>query len=387
LLQGAALMAAPPPRGRTLAFVASYSSPQGPEGSHGNGKGIYLFEMDPASGKLEPREIFPSDANPSWLAFNPARTHLYSANETAEGTVSAWAVDGASGRLKLLNTVSSQGAGPTHLSVHPAGGHVLVANYYGGTAAVLPLRASGELGDASDVQRDTGTVGPASASSAPAGSFAISGHDKPHAHMIQPDPAGRFVLAADLGLDRILVWRFDAEGGRLMPNDPPFVALPAGDGPRHFAFHPNGKWLYSLQEEASTLVTFDYDPERGRLKAVQSISTLPKGFVGTNFTSEVIVSADGRFVYAANRLHDSIAWFAVSPTGTLTWTGEEWTRGDYPRSFNIDPSGNFLYSCNQRGDAVATFRVNRKTGGLSFTGQYTAVGTPSAIVFLTRPGR
>jgi len=380
-------MAAEPVRGRTLAYVASYSSPQGPEGSRGNGKGIYLFEVDPASGKLNLREIFPSDANPSWLAFNPARTHLYSANETAEGTVSAWAVDGASGRLKLLNTVSSQGAGPTHLSVHPAGGHVLVANYYGGTVAVLPIRASGELGDASDVHRHTGTVGPANAASAPAGSFAISGHDKAHAHMIQPDPAGRFVLAADLGLDRILVWRFDADGGRLLPHDPPFVALPPGDGPRHFAFHPNGKWLYSLQEEASTLVTFEYDAERGRLKAVQSISTLPKGFVGTNFTSEVMVPSDDRFVYAANRLHDSIAWFAVSPTGTLTWAGEEWTRGDYPRSFNIDPSGNFLYSCNQRSDAVATFRVNRKTGGLSFTGQYTAVGTPSTIVFLGRPGR
>jgi len=186
--------------------------------------------------------------------------------------------------------------------------------------------------------------------------------------MIQSDPAGRFVLAADLGLDQIFVWKFDGEKGTLSANDPATVALPPGDGPRHFTFHPNSRWLYSLQEEASTLVTFDYDAERGRLTAKQTISSLPMGFRGTDFTSEVMISADGKFLYAANRLHDSIAWFAIGETGTLTFAGEEWTRGDYPRSFNIDPTGNFLYSCNQRADAIATFRVNRKTGGLTFTG-------------------
>jgi 6-phosphogluconolactonase len=377
-----AVALAQPPRRATLAYVGSYSSPQGPEGSHGNGKGIYLFQMDPRSGTLSPREIFPNAANPSWLALNSTATHLYSANETADGSVSAYSVDRASGHLTLLNTVSSHGAGPAHLSVHPSGKYVLVANYAGGTVAVLPILARGELGAATEVKHDQGPVGPAHAASAPPGSFAISGHDAVHAHMIQADPSGRFVLAADLALDRILIWRFDAARGTLSANDPPWVALPPGDGPRHFVFHPNGRWLYSLQEESSTLVTFDYDAARGALAPKQTVSSLPKGFAGTNFTSELRISPDAHFLYAANRLHDSIAWFSIGEGGGLTFAGEEWTRGDYPRSFTIDPTGGFLYTCNQRSDAIACFRVNRQTGGLAFTGQYTPVGTPAIVVFL-----
>jgi 6-phosphogluconolactonase len=391
LLKTTAALAAPLRALQTrpiLAYVGTYSSPQGPEGSRGNGQGIYLFEMNPATGALTQRAVFPSNANPSWLAFDPSKTHLYAANETAtspgssSGSVSAYSIDRPSGHLTLLNTVSSEGAGPAHLSVHPSGKWVLVANYAGGTVAVLPIQAGGKLGAATDVKRDHGPLGPAHASSAPPGSFAISGHENPHAHMVQSDPAGRFVLASDLALDRIFIWKFDADHGTLAANDPA-AALPPGDGPRHFTFHPNGRWLYALTEEASTLVTFDYDAERGRLTPRQTISTLPKGFTGTNFTSEVMVSADARFVYAANRLHDSIAWFSIGATGTLTFAGEAWTHGDYPRSFNIDPAGNFLYSCNQRGDAIATFRVDRKTGSLTFAEQYTPVGTPAIIIFLT----
>lgn len=383
LLQGAASLALQAAAKQpVLAYVGSYSSPQGPEGSHGNGQGIYLFEMNPETGALSQRALFPNGANPSWLAFDADRTHLYSANETAEGSVSAYAVNRADGHLTLINTVSSEGAGPAHLSLHPSGKFVLVANYAGGTVAVLPILAKGELAKATDVKHDEGPVGPAHAASAPPGGFAISGHDRVHAHMIQADPSGRFVLAADLALDRILIWKFDAVHGTLSPNDPPWVALPPGDGPRHFVFHPNGRWLYSLQEEASTLVKFDYDAAGGRLNSKQTASTLPKGFKGTNFTSEVMISADARFVYAANRLHDSIAWFSIGTAGDLTLAGEEWTRGDYPRSFNVDPTGRFLYSCNQRGDAIAAFRVNRQTGGLTFTGQYTAVGTPAIILFV-----
>ncbi len=375
--------------GRILMCVGTYSSPEGPEGSRGRGQGIYVFEMNPSSGALTQREIIPNGANPSCLALQPSGAHLYSANEVSNfsggssGSVSAYAVDRSSGHLTLLNTVSSEGAGPAHLSVHPSGKYVLVANYAGGTVAVLPIHASGELGSATDVIHDQGTLGPERPHSAPVGSFAFSGHDKPHAHMIQADAAGRFVFASDLGLDRIFIWKFDSEKGKLTPNDPDSVALPPGDGPRHFAFHPGGQWFYSLQEEGSTLVAFDYDSIRGRLTEKQTLSSLPKGFVGTNFTSEVMISADGKFLYAANRLHDSIAWFPISATGTLTFGGEEWTRGDYPRSFTIDPTGNFLYCCNQHGDAVTTFRVNRQTGALTFTGYYTPIGTPSHIVFLT----
>jgi 6-phosphogluconolactonase (cycloisomerase 2 family) len=372
-----------------MAYVGTYSAPKDPAGAVGFGQGIHLFEMNPATGTLAPRGLFRSEANPAWLAFDPARTHLYSANGISSfqgsnsGSVSAHSIDRATGDLTLLNTVSSEGAGPAHLSVHPSGKFVLVASYDGGTVAVLPLHANGELGPATDVVHDQGTVGPEHAASAPAGSFAISGHDTPHAHMIQADPAGHFVFAADLGLDRILVWKFDAERGRLIPNDPASVALPPGDGPRHFTFHPNGRWFYSLQEEASTLVAFDYDSTNGRLSAKQTISSLPPGFAGTNFASEVLISSDGKFLYAANRLHDSIAWFSISATGALALAGEEWTRGDYPCSFNIDPTGNFLHSCNQRADALTTFRVNRKMGALTFTGQYTPVGTPVCIIFLT----
>ena len=372
-----------------LAYVGTYSSPQGPEGSKGRGQGIYLFEMHPSTGTLSQREVVPDDSNPSWLAFNPSRTHLYAARETADfqgansGSVSAYSIDRSHGHLALLNTVSSEGAGPAHLSVHPSGKYALVANYHGGTVAVLPIRANGQLGAATDVKHDQGELGPAHAASAPPGSFAISGHDAPHAHMIASDPSGRFVLATDLGLDRIFIWKFDVDSGKLTAADPPSVTVPPGDGPRHFTFHPNGRWFYSLQEEASTLVLFDYDAARGRLTARQTISSLPKGFTGTDFTSEVMISPDARFLYAANRLHDSIAWFSIGETGALAFAGEAWTRGDYPRSFNIDPSGNFLYSCNQRADAIAAFRVNRKTGELTFTGQYTPVGTPAIIIFLT----
>ena len=369
---------------RTLAYVGTYSSREG----QNRGQGIHIFEMNPSNGALTPRAIERSESNPSWLAFNRTRTHLYAANEIADpstgsGSVSAYAVDGSTGRLTLLNTVSSEGAGPAHLSMHPAGKHALVANYHGGSVAVLPIQPDGRLVSASDVKRHQGTAGPTRPSSAPPGSFAISGHDRPHAHMIEADASGRFVLAADLGLDEIRIWRFDDSKGTLTANDPPAVALPPGDGPRHFAFHPNRRWLYSLQEEASTIVTFEYDASTGRVRAKQTVSTLPSGFAGTNFTSEIALSPDARFVYAGNRLHDSIAWFSIGAEGTLTWVGEEWTRGDYPRNFTIDPSGDYLFSCNQRSDAITSFRINRRSGALTFTGQYIPVGSPAQIVFLS----
>jgi 6-phosphogluconolactonase len=228
---------------------------------------------------------------------------------------------------------------------------------------------------------DAGKLGPTKATNAPKGSFAVSGHDRTHAHQILPDPSGTFVLHVDLALDRIFVWRFDPKTGSLTANDPPAVALPPGDGPRHVHFHPNGKWLYSVQEEGSTIVRFDYGPDAGTLTARQTVSTLPRGYAGSNFCSEILVSADGKFVYVGNRLHDSIGIFAVGATGDLTSTGEEWTRGNYPRSFGFDPSGAFLYCCNQRADHVTVFRVDRKTGALAFTGQYVPVGNPSCVAF------
>ena len=382
-----------PASGPLLAYVGTYSSPQGPEGRPGHGQGIYLFQVDRANGSLTQRELTPNPSNPACLALDRTKTHLYSANETntyegaSSGSVSAYSIDRATGHLTLLDTVSSEGMGPAHMSIHPSGRYVLVANYAGGTVAVLPIRPDGSLGPASDVKQDQGDPIRTHSATAPPGSFAFSGHDRPHAHMILADPSGKFVLAADLGLDRIFIWKFDVEKGQLAPNDPPYVSLPPGDGPRHFAFHPNSRWMYSLQEEASTLVKFDWNiagsgAGAATLAPRQTISSLPPGFKGTDYTSEIMLSSNGKYLYAADRLHDGIALFSVGASGDLTYVAEEWTRGDYPRSFNMDPTGRFFYSCNQQGDAITTYRVDPRTGRLAFTGQYTAVGTPANIVFL-----
>jgi 6-phosphogluconolactonase (cycloisomerase 2 family) len=379
--------------GPLLAYVGTYSSPLRDvlatqvDLPPGNGRGIHIFQVNRATGAMTPAGVHEMSTSPSCLAINTGGTRLYSANETElvgeqkEGTVSAFAIRRTDGKLELLNSVRSGGAGPTFVSIHPSGRFALVANYFGGSVAVLPILPDGRLGEASDIKTDAGKTGPTKATNAPPGSFAFSGHDRTHAHMIQADAYGRFVLHVDLGLDKIFVWKFDAEKGLLTPSDHAAISLPPGDGPRHFCFHPNGRWLYSIQEEASNVVLFDYDPATGRLTSRQTISTLPAGFAGSNFCSEIMISADGRFVYAGNRLHDSIAIFSVGPNGTLTWVGEEWTHGNYPRSFNFDPTGQFLYCCNQRADNIAVFRVDRNTGGLSFTGQYTPVGNPSTIVF------
>ena len=382
-----------------IAYVGTYSSPlrKVPAGQvdlpPGNGRGIHLFQVDRTTGALTPSGIFEQNTSPSCLVVSSDGTRVYSGNETdgfegtPSGSVSAFSINPKDGQLTLLNTVSSGGAGPAYLSIHPSGRFVLVANYFGGSVAVLPIAKDGSLGAATDVQIDRGTVGPKKATNAPPGSFAFSGHEVPHAHMIEADPKGRFVLSADLGLDQILIWKFDAQKGILTPNTPASVSLPPGDGPRHFAFHPKGQWLYSLQEEGSNIVLFDYDADQGRLSPRQTISSLPPGFAGSNFCSEIAVSADGRFVYAGNRLHDGIAVFSVGPTGTLTFVNEEWTRGDYPRSFNWEPSGTFLYSCNQRADNITVFRMDHKTGIPSFTGTYVPVGNPSIIVFLDLAAR
>ena len=381
-------------RGPLMAYVGTFSSPLRDvlptqvDLPPGNGRGIHIFEVNRDTGALAPRGTFDLGTSPSCLAVNAAGTRLYSSNETdrvgegKHGTITAFALDRASGRLSELNTVPSGGAGPTYVSVHPAGRFLLAANYFGGSVAVLPILADGRLGPASDVKDDAGTVGPRRSANAPPGSFAFSGHDRTHAHMIQADPSGRFVLHVDLGLDRISVWRFDGERGVLTPGDHHEVALPPGDGPRHFAFHPNRRWFYSIQEEGSTIVLFDWDAAVGRLTPRQTISSLPPGYAGSNFCSEILVSAHGRFVYGGNRLHDSIGIFAVGPTGELTFAGYEWTRGNYPRSFALEPAGRFLYCCNQRADNVTVFRADAKTGGLQFTGQYVPVGNPSHIVFV-----
>jgi len=369
-----------------LAYAGTYNSPI--DGGGGNGKGIYLFKMDTVSGELTLVKLAAEARNPSWLAIDPSGRYLYSVNEVADyegksGSVSAYALDAATGDLRLLNVVSSEGAGPAHLSIDAFGKYVFVANYAGGTVAVLPVLATGALGVAKYSHQDTGSVGSKIPSDAPSGSFAFSGHDKPHAHMIHAAPGNRFVVHTDLGQDRIYVHEFDRATGSLNPANTPFVSLPDGDGPRHFVFHQNGKWFYSLQEEASTVAFFLFDPQTGDLHLEQTISTLPAAFRGTSFTSEIVLSPDGRFLYVGNRLHDTIGIFSIHQDGRLDYMGEIATQGDYPRHLSIDPGGNFLYACNQRSDAITSFRIDRKTGLLTFTGQYTAIGSPACLIFLS----
>ena len=377
-----------------MAYVGTFSSPLKDtlptqvDLPPGNGRGIHLFRVDRDNGSLVANGVFEMGNSPSCLAVNQAGTHLYSANETErvgedkQGTVSSFSIDPSTGQISLLNSVPSGGAGPTYVSIHPNKQFLFVANYFGGSVAVLPIRPDGTLGEATDIKIDAGKIGPTRATNGPPGSFAFSGHDRTHAHMIQADPVGRHVIHVDLGLDKILIWKFDAKKGSLTLNDPSFVSLPPGDGPRHFQFHPNGRHFYSIQEEGSTIAAFDYSQKFGTLALKQTVSTLPAGFEGSNFCSGVLVSKDGNYLYAGNRLHDSIAIFSIGGDGNLKYIGEEWTRGNYPRSFNFDPTGKFLYCCNQRADNVTVFEVDPLQGSLRFTGHYASVGNPSMIEFL-----
>ncbi len=363
------------------AYVGTYT------GAGSNGEGIYLFEVNSLTGELSNKKLVAKTPSPSCIAIHPSKRYLYAVNEVTNyagnsGSVSAFAIDEATGDLKALNVVSSEGAGPCYISIEASGKYAFIANYNAGTVTVLPITPNGFLGAATDVHRDSGNLGSAAASNAPQGSYAISGHDAPHAHMILPDPQGRFVLVADLGQDRIYAYRFDAANGKLNIEDGAGGRAPSGDGPRHLAFHPDGHWVYAIQEEASNVIFFHYDPNNGTLVAQQTISALPKGFAGTSFASEILVSPNGKFLYSANRLHDSIAAFSIGSDGRLSWIGEASTMGDYPAQCRIDPSGSFLYACNLKGDSITCFRIHRETGVLSFTGQYTPVGSPGSITFV-----
>ena len=370
--------------GKLLAYAGSYTSAV--DGG-ANGEGIYLFEVDPLTGRLSDARLVAKTSNPSWIVVHPSKKYLYAINEVnnyggGTGSVSAFSVDPATGDLTALNTVSSGGAGPAHMSLDAQGKYAFVANYAGGSIAVLPIREDGSLGEAVDVHHDSGDPGSKHATDAPRGSFAISGHDRPHAHMILPDPSNKFVLATDLALDRIYVYRFDSATGKLSAAETPYASVPPGNGPRHFAFHPNGHSMYLLEEEASTVVFFNYNAATGALTSQQTISALPPGFAGTSFASEIALSANGKFLYSANRLHDTIAIFAIATDGKLTHIGETSTMGDYPRYFGFDPSGSFLYVCNQKSDCIAAFTVHRESGLLAFTGQYAAIGSPAILTFL-----
>jgi len=355
-----------------------------------NGGGIYLFRVDRASGALTQLQVFDDIRNPSWLAFNPTQTRLYAVSEIdnfqgmRSGAVVSYAIDRESLQIKRLGAVSSAGTTPTYASVHPSDKFVFVANYGGGNVAVFPVGSDGALGEPSDVRPSVGPRHRARAVDDPPGQFAVSDHDSPHVHMVAPDPNGQFVIANDAGLDLTLVWRFDAQAGRLLPADVPVVAAPSGSAPRHFVFHPNGRIFYNLYEHDARIAVYDYDAAKGGLRRKQLVSALPPKFSGSNLSSEILVTADGRFVYAANRLHNTIAIFAVANDGQLRMISEAWVHADYPRCLTIDPSGEFLYSCNQKGDSITSFRLSGTGGGLQFTGRFEPVGSPAVMIMLKR---
>lgn len=354
-----------------------------------NGEGVYRVQVDPVSGALSARTLASSQPNPAQLTVDAKGQTLYVASEVADfngtqhGGIIAYRINPTDGSLTQLNQVDAQGAGPVYLFLTPNGRHLLVANYVSGTVAAFPVENDGKLGTASSVQQQQGPAGAGKPEAAVEGSFAISDHNGPHAHMIASDPSGKFVFSTDLGLDRIYQWRFDDASGQLTPNDPPWIAASsAGAGPRHFVFHPDEKTLLLVNEEASTLTSYRFDNQKGTLKQLHVISSLPADYKGTNFAAGLVLSEDGKNLYVANRLHNSIAQFSVGSGGELHSVAETWTRGDYPRSLTLSPDGRYLYAMNQRSDNITRFSVDKASGKLSFVEGYTPVGSPSQMVFL-----
>jgi 6-phosphogluconolactonase (cycloisomerase 2 family) len=333
-------------------------------------------------------QVVDDTRNPSWLAVNPAQTRLYAVSEidnyqgTHSGAVVSYAIDPETFALRRLGAVTSGGSAPAYVSVHPSGKYAFAANYGGGSVAVFPIGADGALAEASDVRPSVGPRHHPHAIDDPPGQFAVSDHEGPHVHMVASDPTGQFVVANDAGLDLTLIWRLDTQAGRLLPSDMPVVEAPSGSAPRHFVFHPNGRYFYNLYEHDCKIAVYDYDGSRGAMRLKQSVSTLPLKFAGSNLAGEILVSPDGRFLYVSNRLHSTLAVFAIAADGGLKMTSETWVHAEYPRSAAIDPGGEIIFSCNQKGDSITSFRINAATGALAFTGRYEPVGSPAVMVLL-----
>lgn len=354
-----------------LVYVGTYTQ------GDGHGKGIYAFRYDANTGKTVSLGVAAETINPSWVALAPNGRHLYAVNEVGNyrgansGGVSAFSVDQATGKLTFLNEVASRGAGPCYVTVDHTGKYVLVANYDGGNIAVFPILADGKLGAATAfVQHSGHGTNP-------------ERQEGPHAHSIVLTPDNRFAIVNDLGLDELLVYKFDSTKGTLTPNDPPFAKLDAGSGPRHFTLAPDGKFAYVINEMGKTVTAFSADLHAGVFKPIGSVSTVPSGFSGRNDDAEIEAHPAGKFVYASNRGEDSIAIYAIDPAkGTLKQVGDVPTGGKEPRSFAIDPTGKLLFAANQNSDNIAIFRIDAKTGQLTPTGEKLDVPSPVSVKFL-----
>ena len=362
------------PKGRYLLFVGTYTEKES--------KGIYAYRFDSASDELTPLGVAAETANPSFLAIDPSHRFLYAVNEVGKykaansGVVSAFAIDdqkggGPTGKLQLLNAVASRGADPCYIAFDKTGKYALVANYTGGSVAVFPVQPDGHIGEPSAFVQHAGS------------SANRERQEGPHAHWIETTPDNRFAIAVDLGLDELLVYRFDAKKGSLTPKNPPYAKLDSGAGPRHLAFSPNGKFAYVVNELQSTITAFAYDARKGELQKLKTVSTLPKDFSGNNDTAEIKVHPSGKFLFASNRGHDTIALFSIdSRTGALTLVDHFPTQGKTPRNFEIDPSGNFLFVANQETNNIVVFQITPSTGRLTAKKQTVEVPAPVCLKFM-----
>lgn len=346
----------------------------------GKSKGIYLYEWR-SDGKLKGHGLAAESTNPSFLAVHPTNKYLYAVGEVSilqgkrTGGVRAFALDAKTGRLTFLNEQASAGSGPCHLIVDDAGRHVLVANYSGGTVAVLPIDANGQLREASCVIQHQGkSVNP-------------KRQEAPHPHSVNLDPTGRFAFVADLGLDRVMIYRYDAQSGQLRANEPAYASVAPGAGPRHFAFHPSGRFAYVINELANTVTAFAWDPDKGSLSEIQTIKTLPGDFQGTSYTAEILVHPSGEWLFGSNRGHDSISVFRVeSKSGKLELVSHAKEGIRWPRNFNIDPSGRFVLVASERGDNIVVFELNTKKGELVCSHIEEGVPTPVCLKFVPIAG-
>jgi 6-phosphogluconolactonase len=345
-------------------------------------KGIYRLDLDLTTGKLSNPELAAESNNPSFLAIHPGEKFLYAVNEVDSfggkkaGGVSAFAIDAKTGNLTAINQQTAGGTGPCHLIVDKAGKNVLCANYGGGSVEVIPIDEQGKLAEPSSFMQHKGT------SEDPA-------HKQtPHGHSINVDAANRFAVVCDLGLDKVFVYRFDPAKGALTANEPPAYECKPGSGPRHFAFHPDGKHAYAINELACTITAFDYDADKGVLKEIQAISTLPEGVKKEKSysTAEVQVHPSGKFLYGSNRGHNTIAAFAIDAnTGKLTFVGHQGKGIKTPRGFGMDPTGTFMLVGNQDGGNIVEFRIDPKTGELKETGVAMEVGSPVCVKMIPLP--
>ena len=359
----------------SLVYAGTYSGKES--------KGIYFYKLQTTGLEvsqnitLVPLGLAVEAENPSFLEIDLKRRILFAVNEIntfqgkPAGAVSSFAIDPATGKLTLLSQQSTMGTGPCHLILDKNGKNALVANYGSGSVAVLPVSADGKLGEASDFKQHEGS------------SVNPQRQKGPHAHCVTLDPANKFAFVCDLGLDKVMIYRFDAEHGKLTPNDPPFMQAKPGAGPRHMVFRPDGKFAYVVNELNSTVTSYSYDPEKGALTELESLSTLPGYYDGPNTGAEIAVHPSGKFLYASNRGNDSVVLLTIDPdSGKLTWVEEQNTGGKTPRHFGIQPSAKHMVIANQNSNTLLASRIDPGNGRLKPSGVFAKCPSPTCAIFL-----